>query len=144
MGYNLASEKMKKWLNKLILMALMVMGLQVSPVSLASENNNDEPIAFCKVSNKCISGVFRATEDNWTGTLALYSDCTFRFTDREGRDIQTTDGTYTMDGDIYPGAIAHITFYVGGENYGAATIAWPTEEGLQVWMNGYTFYKIAG
>lgn len=136
---------MKKYIKAFVLVVVMVMGIQVLPISAASEKNKgDKPITISNESRGCISGVFKATEDNWSGTLSLYSNCTFRFIDREGRDIQTTDGTYSMDGDIYPGATAQITFYVGGQNYGRATIAWPTEEGLQVWMNGYTFYKIAG
>lgn len=128
------------------LAVLIIVGTAISATFAASETNlgSESPTIVSNEKGSCISGVFRATEGNWTGTLSLYSNCTFRFVDREGRDIQTTDGTYSMDGEIYPGTTARITFYVGGESYGSATIAWPTEEGLQVWMNGYTFYKMAG
>ena len=137
---------MKKKISIIALAVFLIVGAALSTAFAASETKLDEesPIIVSCEKESCISGVFRATEDNWTGTLSLYSDCTFRFIDREGRDIQTTDGIYSMDGYIYPGTTARIRLFVGGENYGTATIAWPTEEGLQVWMNGYTFYKIAG
>lgn len=127
----------------LCLLLLIVLGIQISPVSASSGNARSNSFALLSVeTNSCIAGVFEAREDNWTGKLALWSNCTFKFVEREGRDINSTEGTYSIDGDVAPGQIATITFYVNGQNYGQATIAWPLEEGLQVWMNGYTFTKI--
>lgn len=133
-------------MKKILLLSFLVLimaGIQVSP-ALASVGNDrsKNSFVFSVETNSCIAGIFEAREDDWTGKLALWSNCTFKFVEREGREINTTEGTYSIDGDVAPGQIATITFYVNGRNYGQATIAWPLEEGLQVWMNGYTFTKI--
>lgn len=131
-------------MKKLLLVVILVLtGIRVSPTLASTEcAENKESVLLSIEKSSCISGVFKATEDDWTGMLSLWSDCTFKFVEREGRNIDSTEGTYTVDGDVTPGSVATITFYVNGRNYGQATIAWPLEEGLQVWMNGYTFTKI--
>lgn len=144
MGYNWAKEKMKKCIRMLVLTVVMVMGMQILPISAASENDKgDEPLRSLMKAEGCISGYFRAQEDDWSGTFALNSDCTFSYTEREGRTIyDPIHGTYSIDGDIYPGAQTTIRWYVNGQSYGTATLAWPVQEGLMIINNGDVYRKM--
>lgn len=119
----------------------MLIGTILPTTISASENEN--PITLSSDKGSCISGYFRAQEDDWSGTFALNSDCTFSYTEREGRTIyDPIYGTYSIDGDIYPGAQTTIRWYVNGQSYGTATLAWPVQEGLMIINNGDVYKKI--
>lgn len=143
MGYNLAKEKMKKNLLKGLLMTLIVVGsLFAMATPLNAKGNMESPTEVTSNSEGCISGVFVAEEDGHiVGTITLNSNCTFKLVDRSDGYVTTTSGTYSIDGAISRGQMADITFYVDGRSMGTTRIAWPEDEGLCIFMNGYVFRK---
>ena len=143
MGYNLAKEKMKKNLLKGLLMTLIVVGsLFAMATPLNAKGNMESPTEVTSNSEGCISGVFVAEEDGHIiGTITLNSNCTFKLVDRSDGYVTTTSGTYSIDGAISRGQMADITFYVDGRSMGTTRIAWPEDEGLCIFMNGYVFRK---
>lgn len=143
MGYNLAKEKMKKNLLKGLLMTLIVVGsLFTMATPLNAKGNMESPTEVTSNSEGCISGVFVAEEDGHiVGTITLNSNCTFKLVDRSDGYVTTTSGTYSIDGAISRGQMADITFYVDGRSMGTTRIAWPEDEGLCIFMNGYVFRK---
>ena len=143
MGYNLAKEKMKKNLLKGLLMTLIVVGsLFAMATPLNAKGNMESPTEVTSNSEGCISGVFVAEEDGHiVGTITLNSKCTFKLVDRSDGYVTITSGTYSIDGAISRGQMADITFYVDGRSMGTTRIAWPEDEGLCIFMNGYVFRK---
>ena len=143
MGYNLAKEKMKKNLLKGLLMTLIVVGsLFAMATPLNAKGNMESPTEVTSNSEGCISGVFVAEEDGHiVGTITLNSNCTFKLVDRSDGYVTTTSGTYSIDGAISRGQMADITFYVDGRSMGTTRRAWPEDEGLCIFMNGYVFRK---
>lgn len=144
MGYNLAKEKMKKQLLTSVLAILMVVGATFSSAYATTETkcDNESPVAVSINKEACISGNFIAREDGHIiGSLLLRSDCTFRMVERDDYDVTTTDGTYLIDGNISRGQMADIEFFVNGCSQGTARMAWPEEQGLCIFINGYVFEK---
>jgi hypothetical protein len=138
MEYNLAKLKMKK---KLLFIALSVFLLAGINSFAAQKNDNNQQLTITNNGN-CISGNFIAREDGRiVGSLLLRSDCTFRMVERDGYDVTTTDGTYSIEGNISRGQMADIEFFVNGRSQGTARLAWPEEEGLCIFINGYIFRK---
>lgn len=139
MGYNLATKVMKKKLFFIALSVFMIAGIN----SFATqETGNEQPVSISNNSGSCIAGYFVAREDgHMIGSLLLKSDCTFRLVERDGYDVTTTDGTYSIDGAVTRGQMADIYFYVNGSSAGSARIAWPEEEDLCIILNGYLFRK---
>ena len=114
------------------------------PISNANSKNNVNNYleTLYKNDGKCIYGNFVADDGYITElySLTLRRNCEFSFWDRE--DGTHTQGEYTLSRDIYRGGQSTITFYVNGENYGYATIVWPTDdENPSIIMNGLRFYK---
>lgn len=134
---------MKKYLLKGLLMTLIVVGsLFATATSLNAKGNMESPTELTSNSEGCISGVFVAEEDGHiVGTITLNSNCTFKLVDRSDGYVTTTSGTYSIDGAISRGQMADITFYVDGRSMGTTRIAWPEDEGLCIFMNGYVFRK---
>ena len=130
---------MKKKLFFIALSIFLVAGIN----SFASKtSNNNQTSALSYYNGNCISGNFVAREDGHIiGSLLLRSDCTFRMVEKDGYDVTTTDGTYRIDGNITRGQMADIEFFVNGRSQGTATIAWPEEQGLRIFINGYVFEK---
>lgn len=136
---------MKKKLSIIALVAFIIVGTALSTALTASEtmSGNESPITVSIEKAGCISGCFRASEDDWTGTFVLNSNCTFSYTEREGRQIyEPVNGTYSIDGDVYSGCQTTIRWYVNGQSYGTATLAWPVYEGLMIINNGDVYKKI--
>ena len=105
-------------------------------------SDNNQSLTITNSNGNCISGNFVAREDGHIiGSLLLRSDCTFRMVERDGYDVTTTDGTYSIDDNISRGQMTSINFYVNGRSQGSATLAWPEEEGLCIFINGYIFRK---
>ena len=130
---------MKKKLFFIALSIFLVTGINTF-ASKISENN--QTLADSYNTGNCISGNFVAREDGHIiGSLLLRSDCTFRMVEKDGYDVTTTDGTYRIDGNITRGQMADIEFFVNGRSQGTATIAWPEEQGLRIFINGYVFEK---
>lgn len=134
---------MKKNLLKGLLMTLIVVGsLFATATPLNAKGNMESPTELTSNSEGCISGVFVAEEDGHiVGTITLNSNCTFKLVDRSDGYVTTTSGTYSIDGAISRGQMADITFYVDGRSMGTTRIAWPEDEGLCIFMNGYVFRK---
>ena len=127
---------------KLFLIALSVFMVAGINSFATSKSGNKQPNTVSINNGNCISGNFIAREDGRIiGSLLLKSDCTFRMVERDDYDVTTTDGTYSIDDRISRGSMTTINFYVNGRSIGSATLAWPEEEGLCVFINGYIFRK---
>lgn len=130
---------MKKKLLFIALSFFMVVGISAFAVEV---NDDNQSLTITNSNGNCISGNFIAREDGHIiGSLLLRSDCTFRMVERDGYDVTTTDGTYSIDGNISRGQMADIEFFVNGRSQGTARIAWPEEQGLCIFINGYVFEK---
>lgn len=130
---------MKKKLLFIALSVFVVIGIN-SFAAQISDNSQSPTITNSK--GNCISGNFVAREDGHIiGSLLLRSDCTFRMVERDGYDVTTTDGTYSIDDNISRGEMTSINFYVNGRSQGSATLAWPEEEGMCILINGFIFRK---
>lgn len=140
-GYNLAKKEMKKSLLFMTLAILMSIGL--CEIAFAAQNNEGkEPTTITNNSEGCISGVFVAEEDGHiVGTITLNPNCTFKLVDRSDGYVTTTTGSYSIDGNLSRGQMTDITFYVDGRSMGTTRIAWPEDEGICIFMNGYVFRK---
>ena len=102
----------------------------------------NHPSSITVDSEGCISGVFIAEEDGHVvGTITLNSNCTFKLVDPTDGYVTTTTGTYSIDGNLSRGQMADLTFYVDGRSAGTVTIAWPENEGICIYMNGFVFRK---
>ncbi len=134
---------MKRNFVKGILMTMIAIGMMSATASRSfAGSDNETPIAVTINSESCISGVFVAEEDGHIlGTITLNSNCTFKLVDRSDGYVTTTSGSYSIDGTISRGQMANITFYVDGRSMGTTRIAWPEDEGLCIFMNGYVFRK---
>lgn len=134
---------MRKNLVKGLLAALIVIGTMFVTSSLSyAKCNNENPINVAFDGERCISGAFIAEEDGHVvGTITLNSNCTFKLVDRTDGYVTTKSGSYSIDGNLSRGQMADITFYVNGRSMGTAIIAWPEDEGLCIYMNGYIFRK---
>ena len=139
MGYNLANRKMNKCL-KTFLVFLMFLGT-LTPALLATNNVNSS-FKQIYVTGNYISGVFKATDDNWSCVITLKSDGTFVMVQREGRDVDTTTGTYTLSDNVYKGGQAALNLYSNGSRIGSGLLAWPEQDGLCIILEGYVFYKL--
>ena len=130
---------MKKKLLFIALSFFMVVGISAFAVEV---NDDNQSLTITNSNGNCISGNFIAREDGHIiGSLLLRSDCTFRMVERDGYDVTTTDGTYSIDGNISRGQMADIEFFVNGRSQGTARIAWTEEQGLCIFINGYVFEK---
>jgi hypothetical protein len=129
---------------KLFFIALSVL-LSVGFAKVAMATQHDEinhPSSITVDSEGCISGVFIAEEDGHVvGTITLNSNCTFKLVDPTDGYVTTTTGTYSIDGNLSRGQMADLTFYVDGRSAGTVTIAWPENEGICIYMNGFVFRK---
>ena len=141
MGYNWAKVKMKKRLFFIALSVLMSVGF--AKVAMATQHDEtNQPSSITIDSEGCISGIFVAEEDGHVvGTITLNSNCTFKLVDPTDGYVTTTTGSYSIDGDLRRGQMADLTFYVDGRSAGTVTIAWPENEGICIYMNGYVFRK---
>jgi hypothetical protein len=130
---------MKKKLLFIVLSVFLVAGINSFAAKIS---DNNQPFTLACNNGNCISGNFVAREDGHIiGSLLLRSDCTFRMVERDSHDVTTTDGTYSIDGNISRGQMADIEFFVNGRSQGTARLAWPEEEGLCIFINGYIFRK---
>ncbi|MBQ2188149.1 MAG: hypothetical protein II401_06280 [Bacteroidales bacterium] len=141
MGYNLAKRKMKKKLIKFFIVVLMLVGV-ITPLAIKATNAKNQTNSFINSKGYYISATFEATEDNWKCRIYLKYDGTFLMSEREGRDRNTTTGTYSLSNEITKGGQASVSFYVDGEYQGGATLAWPMEQDMMLFMNGFTFNKV--
>lgn len=142
MGYNLAKKKMKKKILTSALAAIMVAGMMIPLVSNASlkQTKEQSPMELSVNANRCIFGNFVAREEWETvATLTLQPNCEFYFINHETNE--EIGGEYTMSNDIKRGGTSDLTFFVKGKSIGRATLAWPTEEPMCVFMNGMKFEK---
>lgn len=132
---------MKKKLFFIALSVLMSVGF--AKVALASQNEEIyHPSSITIDGEGCISGIFVAEEDGHVvGTITLNSNCTFKLVDPTDGYVTTTTGSYSIDGDLRRGQMADLTFYVDGRSAGTVTIAWPENEGICIYMNGFVFRK---
>ena len=111
--------------------------------SFASQiNDGSQSPTITNSNGNCIAGNFIAREDGHIiGSLLLRTDCTVRMVERDDYYVTATDGTYSIDDNISPGEMTSINFYVNGQSQGSARMAWPTEDGLCIFINGYVFRK---
>lgn len=129
---------------RLFFIALSVfMSVGVAKIALATQNNEIfYPSTISTNSEGCISGVFVAEEDGHVvGTITLNSNCTFKLVDASDGYVTTTTGSYSIDGNLSRGQMADLTFYVDGRSAGTVRIAWPEDEGICIFMNGFIFRK---
>lgn len=133
---------MKKNTLAIALVTMMVVGIVIPLVSHASQKQSKEqpPVESVVDANRCIFGNFIAMEDWETiATLTLQPDCEFYLVNHQTNE--DLEGTYTMSNEIKRGSTSDLTFYVNGRSIGGATLAWPTEAPMCVYLNGMKFEK---
>lgn len=127
---------------RIVLAAIIVAGMVSPLVSKASlkQVNEQPPTAVSIDASRCFFGNFIAREDWETiATLTLQQNCEFYLVNHKTNE--DLEGEYTMSNDIKRGGTSDLTFYVNGRSIGGATLAWPTEGPMCVYMNGMRFEK---
>lgn len=139
MEYNLAKNKMRKYLFLLTIVSLFL-GVLMPLSSNASVVNNDNTAVIN--DGGYFSGVFKATDDDWSCVITFKSDGSFVMVEREGQEVEpTVYGTYSLTDKIVRGQMSDINLYVNGEYIGGARLAWPLEEDMCLILDGYVFKK---
>ena len=137
-------KKMTKKLLKSILAIFFVVFAMSSTAFAIGDAKSDSASIYNKFSENenCISGTFVAREDGEIiGELTLYSNCTFKMVEYDDYDNTTTRGTYSIEDELSRGYTTYIEFFVNGESYGTAFMAWPMEGSMFISINGFSFDK---
>ena len=112
-----------------------------TPSLIANNYDNNSSVDF-NFEGYYISGLFKVTDGDWSCVITLKSDGTFTMVQREGRDIESTSGTYTLSDNVSKGEQAELKLYSNGNLIGTGLLAWPMEERLCIIMEGYVLYKM--